>query len=392
MRVLIISNYFSPEIGAAPYRVFQMAKGLSKSAKSVQVVCPFPNYPTGKIIGGYKGLYKKESINNIIVHRFYIYPDNSKNRIKRIFSMASFALSLWLIIVKINLSKIDKVLIQNSPLLVSFSAILIFKFLIRKEVILNISDLWPQSAVDLGFMKKNGISHKIFSIIEKFNYKYTDKFLGQSLEIIEHLNLSKKPKFLYRNIPNTSKKPNSTRRFKKSNENRIIYAGLLGVAQGVLNLITHVEKMKINILFDIYGEGTEKSKIIGYLKKNNIKNIRYMGTLSKDEITLKYNYYDFAFVPLVTKIKGAFPSKIYELISNNIPIIYIGHGEAYGLIKKKSLGIALLPNEVHKLENELSSLTHDNYSEMLSNCLRIRKKEINFNEQIKRLIKFINEK
>lgn len=392
MKILVISNYFFPEIGASSSRIFHMVEHLANHAESVEVACPFPNYPTGRIQGNYKGLYKKESINDIIVHRFFIYPDNSENRIKRIFSMLSFATSLWLLLIKTDLSKIDKVIIQNSPLLVSFSSILIFKFFFSKELILNISDLWPQSAVDLGFMKKNGIAHRIFSVIEKFNYKYSDKFLVQSQDIFDHFNFITKPKLLYRNIPNTTKKIKTNIRKRKPKENRIIYAGLLGVAQGILNLITYVEKMKINISFDIYGEGAEKTKIIEYLKKHNLKNIRYMGALSKDKIISKYSNYDFAFVPLASNIKGAFPSKIYELISSNIPIIYIGHGEAYSFINEKRLGIALRSNEIYKLENELSAITDEIYSEMLFNSCLVSKKEINFNRQIKRLIKFLNEK
>lgn len=394
MKILIISNYFKPEKGAAPYRIYQMAKGLSMNKTSVEVVCPFPNYPTGKIQGNYSGLYKKEINDNIIIHRLFIYPDNSKNKIKRAFSMLSFAISLWLIIKKVELSKVDKVIIQNSPLLVSFSSIILFKFFIRKEIILNISDLWPQSAIDLGFIKENSLSHKIFSKIEKFNYHYSDKFLGQSQEIIEYLNFTGKPKFLYRNIPNSLHKNANNKRDGKFDRSgiRIIYAGLLGVAQGLFNLIPHIENMKINVTLDIYGDGPEKVKLLEYLEENKSQSIRYMGTLTKEEVTSMYKKYHYALVPLVTNIKGAFPSKIYEIISSYLPIIYIGHGEAYKFIVDNLLGVALFSEEISLLEKKMISVTPEIYNNMVSNCSVITENEINFNEQMKELKDFIIEK
>ena len=59
MRILIISNYFPPEIGAASNRIFLMAKSLKSELIDVEVACPFPNYPTGKIFPNYKGFYKR---------------------------------------------------------------------------------------------------------------------------------------------------------------------------------------------------------------------------------------------------------------------------------------------------------------------------------------------
>ena len=54
-KILIITNYFPPERGAASNRMFSLAKGLSENHYSVSVVCPLPNYPRGKIADEYRG-------------------------------------------------------------------------------------------------------------------------------------------------------------------------------------------------------------------------------------------------------------------------------------------------------------------------------------------------
>ena len=108
---LIISNYFPPEIGAASNRIFQFAKNLKLSSINAEVVCPFPNYPTGKIMGAYSGFYHEETVNQIKCHRLYIYPSNSSSSIKRLISMISFALSLWILLFKKNTYKSENILI-----------------------------------------------------------------------------------------------------------------------------------------------------------------------------------------------------------------------------------------------------------------------------------------
>ena len=93
--VLIITNYFPPEIGAASNRIFQLAKVLSKE-HNVSIICPLPNYPTGKVFEDYNA---NETIDGITINRLWVSPSVSKNKIIRLFSMLSFSFSVaWFII------------------------------------------------------------------------------------------------------------------------------------------------------------------------------------------------------------------------------------------------------------------------------------------------------
>ena len=65
-KVLIVSFYYTPEIGAAASRIANMAEGLQRQGLSVDVLTCLPNYPRGRIFEGYRGCYsKKETINDI---------------------------------------------------------------------------------------------------------------------------------------------------------------------------------------------------------------------------------------------------------------------------------------------------------------------------------------
>ena len=92
-KLLIVSNYFPPERGAASNRIGRLAAGLAERGYDVKVVCPMPNYPEGKIFDGYTGKLKSaEKIGNVSVTRLWIYPSKSANPLVRILSIASFAM------------------------------------------------------------------------------------------------------------------------------------------------------------------------------------------------------------------------------------------------------------------------------------------------------------
>lgn len=63
-----------------------------------------------------------------------------------------------------NDKKYDRIIIQSPPILVAYSAMILFKCLYRRTTILNVSDLWPASAVELGAVKEGSIFIKCYCI------------------------------------------------------------------------------------------------------------------------------------------------------------------------------------------------------------------------------------
>ena len=93
--ILLITNYFPPEKGAASNRIFSMAKEFSENNYKVTVVCPLPNYPQGKIFKNFrKTLFLKKEESYATVYRLWLWPSNSSNKFIRMISMISFSISL----------------------------------------------------------------------------------------------------------------------------------------------------------------------------------------------------------------------------------------------------------------------------------------------------------
>lgn len=377
--ILIVTNYFPPETGAASNRLFNLAEGLQKQHFKVTVVTPLPNYPKGKIFNEYRKTFKHTSIeNNIKIHRLWIFASNSKNKLLRLIAMLSYSFSLiWFFI----FNKIpNTVIVQSPPLLVAFTTMLFLRSKKRKTI-LNVSDLWPIAGLELGAFKKN-FTYKLLEKIERFNYKNADLLLGQSQEILTHISslFPGKETFLYRSYTDF-KLPEIKSEFELSGKIKIVYAGLLGVAQGIYKLC---EKLDFtNIELHIYGAGTEQKKIEAFISKHPQFSIIYHGEIKRNQIHSELIKYDLSIIPLLNRVYGSVPSKIYESSKLGLPILYFGGGEGETIIKDNKLGWVVEAGNYKHLNLVISQLKKQELTLGLKQQIReIAINTFDFNNQL----------
>jgi glycosyltransferase involved in cell wall biosynthesis len=363
--ILIISNYYPPEKGAAANRIEQLALKLHQNNYKVSVICPLGNYPKGKLFPKYKGKFSvTENQNNIAIKRLWIYPSVSKNLMIRVFSVVSFSLSLFFYLLFKKTP--EKVIVQSPPLLLSFIAVFVLSIK-NKKIILNISDLWPLAAIELKALKEFSFSHKFSLFIEQFIYKKSTVILGQSNEIITHVNslFPDKKCYLYRNFPDH--KIEHLELITVANEPiKIFYAGLLGIAQGVLELCQKIDLNLLNIEFHIFGDGAEKSQIEALISSKKVKNIFFHGMMERNNLIEKLKSFDIAIVPLKVRIYGSVPSKIFEYGALGFPILYFGGGEGENIINENSMGWIASVENYEDLNEKLGVISKMSKSDLLS--------------------------
>ncbi|OMP32198.1 glycosyltransferase WbuB [Mangrovimonas sp. DI 80] len=384
--ILIITNYFPPETGAASNRIFHLAEGLQKRGFSISVLTPLPNYPKGKIFEGYKKHFKHTSKENgITVHRLWIYASNSKNKLLRLFAMLSYSFSLIWFFIWNKIPK--KVIVQSPPLLVAFTCILFLRNK-KRQLILNVSDLWPIAGLELGAFKKNW-SYRLLEWIEHFNYKNANLILGQSNEILTHITsiYPNKKTFLYRNYPDFIP-PEIPINLQENSKIKMVYAGLLGIAQGIHKLCTKLDYT--NIEFHIYGAGAEQEAIVDFIKNHSELPITFHGEIERSLLHRELLKYDITIIPLLNRIYGSVPSKIFEYARLGLPMIYFGGGEGEKVISKNNLGWIAEAAEYKSLNKAISALNKDNLSR--NNKVEIQQKAViafDFNTQLEELSKIL---
>jgi glycosyltransferase involved in cell wall biosynthesis len=282
-----------------------------------------------------------------------------------------------------------KVVVQSPPLLLSFVSIFVLS-LMRKKIILNVSDLWPLAAIELKALKKDSFSHHISLFIERFIYSRATLILGQSHEIIAHIHsiFPGKECYLYRNFPDHQVAEMDF----VSNVNepiKLFYAGLLGIAQGVFELCKKIELENLNIELHIFGDGAEKYQIEDLIRQNPQKKIFFHGMLERNMLHEKIRTFDIAIVPLKTRIYGSVPSKIFEYVSLGFPILYFGGGEGETIVEKNNLGWVAQVGNFESLNIALKEISKTGKSKikyLKKQVFKYAQNNFNLNFQIKELI------
>ena len=375
---MIITSYFPPEIGAASNRIFHLAEGL-KNDYNVSVVTPLPNYPTGNIFKDYKGKFSlKSEENGISINRLWIYASVSKNKFLRLFAMLSYSFSLiWFFI----WHKIpDKVIVQSPPLLVSFTCMFFLRSKKRK-LILNVSDLWPSAGLELGALKE-GFAYNTLKRLEAFNYKKADLILGQSNEILSHIKTTTtKPElFLYRNFPEIEF-PKLVANTLPEGKIKMVYAGLLGVAQGIYKLCKELDYNGIEL--HIYGSGAEEEAIKNLIDSKKDLPLYFHGRVTRDELHRVLLDYDITIIPLLNRIYGSVPSKIFEYAKLGLPMLYFGGGEGEAVIKDNKLGWVAKESDYTDLNMVLSTIKPEDLNLALKTTIQdTARVEFGFKKQL----------
>ena len=382
-------------MGAPQSRLFETAKGLKNKGWDIRVITAMPNYPTGKIFKEFKyKFFTSSNVDQIITWRYWLFASNSKKVFPRILSMLSFSAIVLLSQFKINKFNPDYIFTESPPLTLSLSGLILSKLSGAKHI-MNVSDLWPLSAFELGAISK-GFLYKKLEWLECFLYRNSFACTGQSQQIIDHLIKNGcSNTHLYRNGVDIDRF-NSEKEVSAPTQNnkiKIVYAGLLGVAQGIYDLCKSINFSDLEVEFHIYGEGAEKIEIADFLIKNPHKGIFLHCTVKRDNIPETLMNYDITIIPLIKPIFGAVPSKIYEAMAAGLPIIFSGGGEGEAIINKYNVGWVCPPSnfeEIRKTIFKISLMEKKALIVIKENCIKTANEIFNRKIQIEHLNDFLS--
>ena len=367
MRILMLTQYFPPESGAAQVRLKETAQGLRRNGHQVTVVTAFPNHPSGVIPPEYRGRWRmRDEVDGIPVWRTWIYPVQRGRFWKRLLNYFSFVFSSFWGLSKAG--KQDILFFESPPLFLGITA-LVYAFFTRTRVIMNISDLWPESAVALGLVNNRWMIGAA-EWLEKLLYRRAWKISAQTEGIRDSLLERGVPKTKVTFLPNgvnldlfAPRERDTALADKlgiKAGDFVLIYAGTMGYAQGLESVIRTAELLKAEsgIRFLFVGDGTEKPMLETLVQEKGMKNVSFVDFQPVQEMPRYFSLAAASIVPLKKNklFAGARPSKMFPALGSAVPVIYSGEGEAADLVLSSGGGVVVEPENSEALAQAILEL------------------------------------
>ena len=339
------------------------------AGEKVTVVTGFPNYPTGIIEPPYRGkVFMEDSVDGIRVLRCWVAAAPNRGFARRILNHLSFAFSSLLALRR--LGPTDVIYVQSPPLFVGIAA-LMYRTLKRAPYVFNVSDIWPQSAVEMGALR-NRTFIRMAEWLERRLYRKAARITTATPGILEKLaarGIPREKLFLLTNGVDTDiYKPGppdralAARLGLDASKKIFLYAGTHGMAQGLDVILDAARETRDpNILYVFVGEGAEKETLMKRSKQLALTNVHFLPNQPQPTMPALLNTVYASIIPLrrLELFKAALPSKIFEAMAVARPVIGVMWGEAADLIRDSGCGLVVEPEDGQGLKDAVDKLAAD---------------------------------
>lgn len=369
MKILVLTHYYPPEVNAPASRLSEHARVWAQAGHEVTVVTCVPNHPTGRAYPGYRNrLWQEEERDGVRVIRLWTWLAANEGFLPRIANYVSYLLSVFLWMWR--LPKADVVLSTSPQFFCGLAGWLLKRK--RRPWVLEIRDLWPESIVTVGAMKR-GAAIKLLEAIERFAYRKADLVVSVTDGFVPHIRERRGdgPIAVIKNgvdlttftTPDAAAEAAFRAAHDLTGKFVAAYVGTHGMAHKLDTVLEAAELLRgrSDIAFLLVGEGAERARLVGEVAARGLSNVVMLGQQPKSAMPSIWAASDAALVLLrrVDTFKTVIPSKMFEAMAMACPMIMGVEGEAKALMEAGGAGIAITPESAAELAAAVTRLADD---------------------------------
>jgi colanic acid biosynthesis glycosyl transferase WcaI len=373
VKILYVSQYFPPEMGAPAARASELAFHWARMGHEVTVLTGFPNHPTGEVHPDYRGklrrLVMRETTNGATVVRTWLLPFPNRGSLRRMANYASFCISAAA--TGMFVRRPDVVIATSPQLLVGLSGWWIARVK-RLPFVFEVRDLWPESLAAVGMGDADSVFHRALEKIAGFLYRNCQRVVVVTPafkdHLIRHWGVAAERISVVENGVEAdlfcAGPPDTALKSQLGADGKFVvgYIGTMGMAHGLGTLLEAAAKLRNSaphISFLLVGEGAEKERILA--ASRDLENVKVLGQQPREKIPDYIRACDVCLVSLkkTELFKTVIPTKMLEFMSCGRPVIVAVEGEARRIIEQAGAGLFIPPENTGALCEAVLTLSRE---------------------------------
>ncbi|HVE62581.1 MAG TPA: glycosyltransferase family 4 protein [Mycobacteriales bacterium] len=370
MRILLVTHYFPPEVGAPQARLSELAAAWAESGQAVTVLTGIPNHPTGVVPAEYRGVRcRVESGRGYRIVRTWLYATPNEGILKKTIGHVSFMITSVLLGAA-RTGPVD-VVVVSSPTFFSIGAGWVLAKLRRAKFVVEVRDLWPALFVELGVLT----NRQVIRVLEKLElaaYSAADAVVVVSEGFKQNL--------LARGVPDrkvhTIRNGVDLDRFASSTEAEssrlreagiaddevvVLYIGAHGISQGLTSVAEAAALLTdLAVRVVLIGEGADKERVRARVADLGVQNVVMLPAVPRDEVPKLLARADVCLAPLrdVPLFSTFIPSKIFEYLAAGRAVVGSVTGEAAQILHEAG-AVVVAPEHPEQLAAAIRELVMD---------------------------------
>ena len=370
MRILFFTHYFPPEVNAPANRTFEHCQAWANAGHEVHVVTCVPSHPLGRPFAGFRrGWYSHDIAAGIHVHRVWTCLAPNRAVFWRIVNYLSFVpTAVWR---AWRLGRFD-VAVGTSPQFFCAVATWLYSRVRRTPWVFELRDLWPESIPAVGAMKRS-LALRLLERLELRMYRdataiacLTEAFI-RTLRArgIEAAKLHWIPNGIEPSFWQAADRDAARAELGVRDDDVLAsYVGTIGMAHGLGTLITAAGLLRLrapDVRILIVGDGAELAALRDLASRQGLGNVLFTGLVPREKVPGILAASDIALVTLKPSdvFKTVLPSKMFEAMAAERPIVLAVEGEAQAVLEDAGAGIAVQPGNAAAMAAAIACLASD---------------------------------
>jgi glycosyltransferase involved in cell wall biosynthesis len=365
MRVLLVSQYFAPEMTAASARLTPLASGLAARGHEIEVIAELPNHPQGVVYEGFRDrpfLTRRGS--GIQVRHVWTHATPGKGMKPRLLSYATYAASAA--ITGALTSRPDVVMASSPPLSVGAVGLTLARRH-RVPLVFDVRDLWPEIAVSLGELTDPKVIARV-ERLEAYLYRQARTVTTPTEAFAGHItSIAGAGKAVV--IPN-----GTTPAWVAAADHEVdrstldlpdgflwTYAGNVGLSQDLGVAARAAEELGEEFTLLVLGAGSTRDQLEQLAQSLPNARILFRGQVEQSKAIEYARASDALLVPLADDAAAAksVPIKLYDFCAVGRPVVVTAPGEAARIARENELALIVPPGDPSSLADAVRQLRDD---------------------------------